>query len=216
MIAATLVIGGFVAFCAWLVTWGMKHAKKVRSNFQQLAAQLGFVFVERAKRAVFDSSLTATGEIDGRAAQLLSYTTGSGKHQVTWAAISLTPRADGGLQFELSRQGLGTTISRLFGAREITVGEPAFDSAWFIQTNQPDFFQAALLPELQTRITAALTGSDAVQRPSFKLESGSVVYREAGDFGSDLRCARIAALTAVLSDLAAIAEVFAQHSPPAR
>src|SRR5688572_15465126 len=138
MLAATVVVVGFMAFCAGLAVWGMKHAKKTRSNFEQLSRRLGFVLAPRSKKpAMLGDSSTAVGEIRGRPGQLLRYATGHGKHRVTWSALTLALARDGGLTFEISRQGLGTKFSQLFGAREITVGSPAFDSAWFIQTNQP-------------------------------------------------------------------------------
>ncbi len=62
-----------------------------------------------------------------------------------------TPPTLGNLTFELQPQGLGTRLAELFGAKEITVGDAAFDAAWFIRTNTPESFGALLLPEIRTR-----------------------------------------------------------------
>lgn len=150
-----------------------------------------------------------TGSLRGKQVELSSYTTGSGKSRKTWAAISVMPTQAVALTFSISRQGFLTKLQTLFGAREITVGDRAFDDRWFIQTNKPDFFQAALLPELRAKIDAAASGG---ARGEFKLQDGAVRYAEQGGF-TDERCARYEALLPLLCDLADVAEVEASLPP---
>jgi hypothetical protein len=128
----------------------------------------------------------------------------------------MAPQSHGNLVFHITVQGFGSRILELFGSREIVVGDPAFDGKWFIRTNQPEFFQAALIPELRARLSAAMSDISSVRRPSFKLEAGTLVYSEAGNFANDACCTRMLALKDVMSDFTDIAEVFAQQSPSPR
>lgn len=201
------LVGGGI-FVVLIVAWARKQSERAHANVQRLAGQLGLTMAPVTTYLGFKSEPRASGLFRGKPAELFTYTTGSGKSRVRWTALALTPHDTGGFTFTLSRQGFGTKVSELFGAREITVGDPAFDASWFIQTNQPEFMQAALIPELRARVTAALerTGRSG----SFKLEKERVIYAEMGDFSDVERCDRLARVAEPLSDLADAAEVFAE------
>jgi hypothetical protein len=170
---------------------------------RRLAGALGLEFVDaRPKLGLFYPEPRAAGALRGKAVQLFNYTTGSGKSRRTWSAIGVTPAVAGGLTFAIKRQGFGSKLQELFGAKEITVGDPEFDRAWFIQTNEPEFLRAALLPEVREKFRS-LPGV-------FKLEQGRVLYAEEGMFSDAARCRRFEAVVALACDLADIAEVHAR------
>jgi hypothetical protein len=199
-----------LAFAALAIILAIKQRERACQNVAQLAKRLGLTPAPAEKRFGFRPEPHASGHLRGKAARLYAFTTGSGKSRTRWTALAVHPALTGGLTFQLSRQGFGTKVAQLFGAKEITVGDPEFDRAWFIQTNQPEFFRAALIPELRTRITAAFDHSGRAHRVSLQLEGDAVVYAEAGDFSDERRCERIANMANVLVDLADVAEVFAK------
>lgn len=202
-----------VGFTALMVVLAIKQWERARQNVEQLAKRLGLTPAPAERRFAFLGQPSASGTLGGKAARLYAFTTGSGKSRTRWTALGVQPAATGNLTFHLSRQGLGTRISQLFGAREITVGDPEFDRTWFIETNQPEFFRAALIPELRARITTAFDHSGRAHRAMIKLEAGTVAYAEAGDFSDERRCERIAQMAPVLIDFADVAEVFARGKP---
>ena len=141
-----LVIGGV----AWLVA---AMSKRAADNVQRLAAALGLDFaVKPPTLGLFYSEPTAAGEIRGRRVAIFPFITGTGESRVQWCAVSAATTSS--LTFHLQRQGFGSKLMELFGAREIQVGDPEFDAAWFIQTNRPAQLTAALLPELRARMMA--------------------------------------------------------------
>jgi hypothetical protein len=201
-VLVALVIGaGFMA----LIIWGaVAHQKKVRANLQALAARLGLQVTGDTKRGLASGGVAGTYQ--GRAVRFWTYSTGSGKSRRTWCAVGVKPRAHGDLQFELQRQGFGSKIMEWFGAKEIQVGDPAFDREWFIRTNQPEFFAAALVPEIRAKLTALRLASG--ERP-VRLEAGEVQFSIPGTFGNDRVIVRLESCLPLLFDLADIAEVFA-------
>lgn len=215
-IFAGLLLATFVGLLVLVLFLVGRQSEKAHRNHTQLALQLGLTpAAVRPKLGFFWPSPTAAGTLRGKAAHLYNFSTGSGKSRTQWSALAVRPRELGGLTFSFSRQGFDTKLALLFGAREITLGDPAFDAMWFVETNQPEFLQAALLPELRQRLTAAVNEAGRPGRSiSFKLETDAVVYAEAGDFSDDRVCARIARAADVLCDFADVAEVFAQHSQP--
>lgn len=210
--AASLVFVGFGLFIVFLLKFGAAQSRKALESFNRLAARLGLTPEPAKLKLGFWSGGEANGELRGKRARLYSYTTGSGKSRTVWCAVAVQPRQTGGLTFSLTPQGLGSKVAELFGAKEITVGDPAFDKAWFIRTNQPEFFAAALLPELRTRLAAAIEGQPHPWQPSVKLEKGAVIYAEAGAFNHAGRCERLFRMADILCDFADIAEVHAQNT----
>lgn len=183
----------------------MVQARKTQANVQALAQQLGLTVTEK-KILGLVASRELKGVIDGRSLRCWNYTTGSGKSQQSWCAISVQPRSAGGLTFDIQRQDFGTKVMEFFGSKEITVGDPAFDAAWFVRTNEPEFLSAALVPEIRGKFMAALAGG---AKGSYVLKDGAVRYAERGGFYSEPITRRLAQQVPLLRDLADLAEVFA-------
>jgi hypothetical protein len=201
---------GFFVICAGFILWAAARAnRQAGENLDRLAATLG---LQREIKAPglggFHPALKISGQVRGKRIEVFPFSTGSGKSRVQWSAISATPLAEGGLTFELRPQGLDTKLMEMFGSREIQVGDPAFDRAWFIQTNQPDFLRAALVPELREKI-GALAREAGVRGAQLQLEHGVVRYAEHGSLSDSRRCDRLGRALDAVCDLADVAEVFA-------
>ena len=195
-----------------LIGWaGASSSRRTREQAQRLADALGLTLnPAQPVLGLFWPNPRGSGTVRDKHVEFFNYTTGSGKSRTTWSAITARPRADGGLTFRLRKQGLGTKVMELFGAKEITVDDAAFDAAWFVQTNQPDYFRAALVGEIRDRLMAARR---AGATGSFQLEFGEVKYAERGTFGNDGRRQRYELIAPLLCDLADVAEVYAQTRP---
>ena len=192
-----------LAFFAIIWRIGIALSRKALANMQRLAERLNLQVVEQSAKLGIHPYPEARGTIRGKVVRIYNYTTGSGKSKTTWAAMTVTPRAHGGLTFALTREGLGSKFMSLFGAKEVKVGNPEFDDRWFVRSNAPEFFAAALIPEIQAKINR-LPGT-------WKLENGAVTYTERGLFTDADRCERFAHLAVAACDLADIAEVYAQQ-----
>lgn len=201
VLVVVVIMAGFIA----LIVWGaVQHQKKVRANLEGLAARLGLQVTGDPRGLV--TSGAVSGVRQGKEVRFWTYATGSGKSRRTWCAVGVRPRAHGGLEFDLRRQGFGTKVMEWLGAKEIQVGDPAFDREWFVRTNQPEFLAAALVPEVRARLAAL--GHFASEKP-FQLEGGLVQLSTPGTFGNDKVVTRLEACLPLLYDLADIAEVFA-------
>jgi len=200
-----LVVLGFCAFFGLAIWAGRAQQKKALANLAALAGRLGLNV--SGGQSTFGPGPAAEGTQQGRQVRFWSYTTGSGKSRQHWVAAGVRPRADGGLNFELQPQGFGTKFMELFGVKEIQVGDQRFDDAWFVQTNQPEFLAAALVPEIREKLMQTV-GPKA--RPgSYKLEAGVVRYAELGSFSDAALVARLESRLPLLHDLADVGEVFA-------
>lgn len=190
-----------------LIFWAARNqARKSRERLAAFAAQTGLRMVEKSILGcpVVES---LEGEQAGRPVRFWTYTTGSGKSRTSWVTVGVTVRGGGALQFGLTRQNFGTKLMELFGSREIQVGDPAFDAAWFVQTNQPEFFAAALVPAIRAKLMAEV--ADRRSFGSYKLENGVVRYNEMGGL-SPAAVERLAGKLPLLLDLADVAEVSAR------
>jgi len=197
-----------------LTLWGVaKQGKRATENVRQLAAALGLQLVTVPPAlGVFNVGARAGGQLRGKRVEVFPFSTGSGKSRIQWCAVSAAVPAGNTLTFHLRRQGFGTKVMELFGAKEIQVGDADFDRAWFIQTNQPEFFREALLPELREKINSLVRELGTQARGmEFKLEQNAVRYAEMGGFANGDSCQRCRRAADIVCDLADVAEVFAEQ-----
>ncbi|HEV8072925.1 MAG TPA: hypothetical protein VGP21_02245 [Opitutaceae bacterium] len=197
-----LVILAVVGLAIWA---GRVQKQRTTANLQKLAAQLSLEFVPAAG---WTGRPSVTGTLRGKKTDFFSYVTSTGKSSTAWAAVTVQVAAAGGLTFSLEKRGFVTKIEKLFGAHEAVVDDAAFAKAWFVQTNQPDFMSAALIPELRAKLMAA---RQAGANGNFGLKSGQVKYAEVGGFADAKLSERLAALADVMCDLADVAEVAARE-----
>lgn len=201
----TLVIPAILASFAALIWASRIHARKIREQLHAFAQRAG-LRVNQTTVLGFTTVESLEGEQAGRAIRYWTYHTGSGKSRTTWIAVGVRPRASAGLTFDLSRQNFGSTLMALFGAKEIQVGDPAFDAAWFVRTNQPDFFAAALVPQIRARLMA----EPVLRRTNrYELKDGLVQYVEIGRLSATEVLARLERQLPLLHELADVTEVFA-------
>lgn len=208
-----LMSWGFMVL-AFLIALGLvirvarAQAKKTRMRLEALAQRTGLRIVESTVLG-FTVVKSLEGERQGRAVRFWTYATGSGKTRITWVAVSVRPQPAGGLEFELTRQNFGSKLMELFGAKEIQVGDPAFDRAWYVRTNQADFFRAALVPQIRARLMGEAAGRRGAR---YKLKDGLVQYVEQGSWSSGGALERLEQQLPLLHELADVAEVFAASS----
>jgi len=198
-----LLAVGFVGVFAAIIYYSIKAQRKMIARVTAFAERRGFVLVPGARKM---DSPRITGMVRGKQVEFFSYSTGSGKSRTHWVAVSVAPAVGVALTFRITRQGFVSKLQSLFGAKEITVGEKAFDDRWFIETNKPEFFRAALLPEVREKIEAAATAARKHVNIEFKLENGLVRYAEIGVF-SEETLMRYEAMLPLLWELADLAEL---------
>jgi hypothetical protein len=207
----------FIAFIVGVVGftfWGAaQQGKRATENVRQMAATLGLQFVEKPPTlGMFYTDARAAGQMRGKRVEVFPFATGSGKSRIQWSAVSAAVPVSTALTFHLRRQGFSTKFLELFGAKEIQVGDAEFDRAWFIQTNQPDYFGGALLPELRAKINSLVRELGTQARGmEFKLEQNGVRYAEIGSFSNGDCCKRCLRAADIVCDLADVAEVFAEQ-----
>lgn len=195
------VVGGVV-----VLLWALRaQARKVRDQMHGFAGARNLRLQEETVLG-FVSVKSLEGQQSGRMIRYWTYSTGSGKSRTNWIAVGVQPRAATGLQFDLTRQNFGSKILGMFGVKEIQVGDPAFDAAWFVRTNQPDFLGAALVPSIRTRLMADPKGRWGSR---YKLDGGLVHYVEQGWFNGTAALERLEQQLPLLHELADVAEVSA-------
>ncbi len=181
------------------------QARKTREGLATFAARAGLRLTEKTVLG-FTMVQSLEGEAQGRSVRYWTYTTGSGKSSTSWVAVGVGVPPGVALQFHLTRQNFGAKLMELFGVHEIQVGDPAFDAAWFVRTNQPEYFAAALVPAIRAKFMAEAADWRSA---GFKLESGVVQYAETGSL-SAATAARLETKLPLLQDLADVAEVSAR------
>ena len=182
-----------------------KQQRKAHEQLAGLARRLGLELRRQGAKFGFEPSPTVAGGHRNRAVRFFNYTTGSGKSSTTWSAVAAAVGGAGGFSLELFPENFLTRIATALGLQDIRVGDPAFDQAFIVRSNDPAYAAAALLPEIRARLLA--------ERPSgarghLAIKDGEVRYAEAGALDNEARVTRLAGMLETVCDLAEVAEVY--------
>jgi len=215
MLIFILLFGVFLFSVPLIILGIVWQAKRAAENIHRLAASLGLQYDTRPPIwGVIYREIRARGQLRGKSVELFPFSIGAGKSRTQCCAVTATVPAGNRLTFHLRRQGFGTGVMELFGAQEVQTGDVEFDRAWFIQTNQPEFFRQALLPEVRARIMALVRETGVLgRRMDFRLDETTVRYSEVGSFAESGCCQRCGRAVEIVCDLADVAEVFAEQPP---
>jgi len=198
-LAVFLVIGGLA------VVTSLKQQRKAREQLAGLARRFGLELLRQKAKLGFEPPPTVAGRYRSRPVRFFNYTTGSGKSRTTWSAVTAAVGGAGGLTLELFPENFLTRIGTALGMQDIRVGDPAFDQAFMIKSNDPAYAAAALLPEIRARL---LTERQRGARGHLTIKNGEVRYAEMGAFDNEARVTRLAEMLEPACDLAEVAEVY--------
>jgi hypothetical protein len=203
-IAPIAMFGGILVVIVVVVVWS---TRKTRENLTRLARDLGLQLREKPPvLGLFRSMPTVDGELRGRKVRFFEFSTGSGKNRTGWSAVGVACANPHGLKLQLVGQNFLTNLGKHFGMQDVTLGDPAFDEKFVVQTNAPEFLGAALLPEIRDPLLRHWPFM--LGRTTLKIEGDEVVYAETGGFTDEKMLQRMKSLLDVLIALAALPEVY--------
>jgi hypothetical protein len=195
----------FAGFVALAITAATRQQRKAREQLAALAGRLGLELRRQPAKFGFEPPPTVDGHYRNRAVRFFNYTTGSGKSRTTWSAVSAAVSGTGALSLELYPENFLVRIATALGMQDIRVGDPAFDQAFIVKSNDPAYATAALLPEIRVRLL------DERQRGAHgrvTVKDREARYAEVGGFDDEARVARLGRLLETVCDLAEVAEVY--------
>jgi hypothetical protein len=207
-IFAVAVVAGVVV----LVVFGVRAAKRAgierNARLREMAARLGLEYIEmRPGSKYLPPEPSVSGIYAGRQARLREFSRGSGKNRTRWVAAHVACSASTSLKMTIrtQRPAILEKIAGAFGYKDIIVDDLEFDALLAINGNDETFIQAALIPEIRARIVAfwpkKLGGRIIVG-------DGEAVYEEQGSFGRESCREHLEKSFPVLSDMAAMAEIY--------
>lgn len=201
---------GFFGLIAVLLR---RQQRKALENLTSLASRLGLELKRQPARLGFEPTPTVEGRHHGRPVRFFTYTTGSGKSRRTWSAVSAAGSGTGPFTLELAPENPLTRIAAALGMQDIQVGDPAFDRAFLVRSNDAAGAAAALLPEIRTGLLGAFPRGVGAR---LTVKGGEVRYAESGALGDAACVARLESMLAVVCDLAEVAEALPAAQSPAQ
>lgn len=141
VVVAALVLLGVLPLLG-IVLW---HRRSVE-RWREAGAALGLApHGEAARLGPLRDYDVLRGSVGGRAVQLVTYTTGSGKSEQRWTALeAAAERADPGFALRVTREGLGARLAKLVGGQDVEVGNPDFDARFRVQASDAERARRAL------------------------------------------------------------------------
>lgn len=195
----------FVGFIGVAIVLIKAQQRKAIENLTKLASRLGLELKRQPAKLGFEPTPTLEGRHRGRPVRFFSYTTGSGKNRRAWSAVSAAVPGAGAFVLELAPENFITRVATALGMQDIQIGDPTFDRAFIVRSNDAAAAAAALLPEIRIRL---LTAFPRLFGGELAVKEGAVRYAEGGGMGDAACVARLEAMLEVVCDLAEVAEVF--------
>ena len=183
----------------------LKQQRQTRKQMAGLARRLGLEFKRHKAKLGFEPPPTVAGPHRNRAVRFFSYTIRSGKNSTTWSAVAAAVGGAGGFSLELFPKHFLNRIAAAFGLQDIQVGDPLFDQAFVVKSNDPAYAAAALLPEIRSCLLAERTRG---ARGHLAITDGETRHAEVGTFNNEARVARLTRMLEVVCDLAEVAEIY--------
>jgi hypothetical protein len=195
----------FVGLMAIAITVSLRQQRKTREQLAALAGRLGLELRRRPATLGFEPPPTVEGRYHNRTVRFFNYTTGSGKSRTRWSAVSAAVNGAAGFTLDLYPENFFVRIATALGMQDIRVGDPAFDPAFIVKSNDPAYAAAALMPEIRTRL---LDERRRGAHGHLAIKDGEVRYAEIGGFDQEARVNRLAGMLEAACDLAEVAEVY--------
>lgn len=117
---------------------------------------------------------TVTGAYKGFNVYLYTYTQGSGKSKTTYTSLVAYLPIPNRCHVRVTREGFLSRITKAFGAQDVQVGDPAFDQAYIVKSDTPQYVQKLLTAQIRG---AMLSGGDIM---NVTISKGTVFYNQTG------------------------------------
>lgn len=151
LIPVIILAIALIGYLAW------KSHQRTVAAWRRAAADLGLT-------AAVGSGLSRpvlTGNVAGHPVRIDTYTQRSGSNNTTYTRyrVGFPPL---GIGLQLKREGAFSTITRFFGAQDVSVGNGLFDDAFTVKTSDPERLRNLLTPSVRSgllRLLASHSGA---------------------------------------------------------
>jgi hypothetical protein len=204
--APLIFVALFLGFLALALVAARRQQRLILEQMTGLASRFGLQLMRKEMKLGFEPAPTVEGRYRNRPVRFFNYTTGAGKSRTRWSAVSAAVPGAGGFTLELAPENFLTHIATTLGMQDLQIGDPAFDRAFVVRSNDATYAVASLLPEIRTRLL--LAGLQHSGRGQLTIKDGEARYAEVGEFDDAARVARLAGMLETACDLAEVAEVY--------
>ena len=142
-----------------VIGFSIFHSKQVSEAWSEAARSLGLGY----DAGGFGSSRKITGKHEGHVVVVDTFTRSHGKSSTTYTRYSVMHARPLGLGLNLRREGFFTGVAKAFGAQDIQIGDPAFDSLMLIKGADHQAVINFLTPERRNRIRQAFIELDRLE-----------------------------------------------------
>jgi hypothetical protein len=137
-----------IAVLLGIIPLAIVHDRNVRNNWRQAAETLGLTFHGRQLL----EGRRIEGVLHGFLVRIDTYTQKSGKNSKTYTRLRMQYPRPLGLGLKLTREGFFSSLTKLLGAQDITLGDDAFDRTALVKGADPERVRAFLTPARRVRI----------------------------------------------------------------
>jgi hypothetical protein len=159
----------FFGLLAVILVFAFINRRARRAAWEELASQLGLNF---DPGNYWRKSPSVSGTYHGHSLVLDTFSCGAGNSRITYTRIVVELNNPSGLNLAISGEGVGSGLKKMFGVKEILVGDEALDAKFFIQ-GSPEVAVQRLLSNTSLRQKLLETQSLHVE-----LKGQHIIYQQ--------------------------------------
>jgi hypothetical protein len=149
----------FILIMIAAIIYSIHHSKQVNQAWSEAGRILGLGF----DAGGIAQSRKLTGKHEGHVVIVDTFTRRHGKSSTTYTRYSVMHARPLGLGLSLRKEGFFSGVAKAFGAQDIQIGDPAFDSTMLIKGVDPEAVKKFLTPERRNLIRQAMAESDSLE-----------------------------------------------------
>jgi hypothetical protein len=166
--------GGFMLLFGIIVAilvgiwWNSSQRQAFHRTCQRVAAGLGGTY---APAGVFDHAIIRF-KIDSHLARIEFR---EGKHPFTSVQVGLHPPYPG--TFKILEEGFGQSFLKMFGAQDVSIGDPGFDGQYVIKATPESLAYRIFSPERRKDVMASVRRLNGYAQPTIDLSGDTLDVR---------------------------------------
>jgi hypothetical protein len=198
VLAMILAAGGATGIFALVWSYGQASMKRLEEAWRQAATELGGKFTPAESGWLSSKPMSIGAVVEGVSVMIDHYTVSSGRSSTSYTRLRAQAETLHNFKLAIHQEGVFASLGKALGAQDVEVGDPRFDKAFIVKTNDEGLAKAWLAPH----VTAAVWGWEGLAFPlpySYRLEERVVVSTCVNIERMSARLAQVARATAALA-----------------
>jgi hypothetical protein len=159
-LVSVMFLVAFVAFIVWLFRYAAREQAERVAAWARFCAQHGFTFTPQTGSFLSLRPARIDGRVGTVQFSIDTFTVSNGKSSTTYTRLLSAAMQGMPLDARVYRETIFGSLGDLLGAQDVTVGDPAFDTAFVVKATREDLVRQWLHAPLRATLVQFCFGPE--------------------------------------------------------